>query len=130
VMTTSKSPDQDFPAVDRVAAELRGDLVRAARAHAAARPRLLSRRGIIGSIVAVGLVGAPAGLAASGVFSADPVPITFECADAKAELESLDTVAGAPTVGPGAPGAVVEEPSGTPANPCVEKVDLPPLPGD
>jgi hypothetical protein len=130
VTTTSESTHQEFPAVDRVAEELRVDLLRAARAHAAARPRLLSRRGIIGSIVAVALVGTPASLAGAGVFDPEPALISYECIDAKAELEPLNPVTGVPTEGPAAPVAVTMEPLVIPDNPCAgdSRAPLPPLP--
>jgi hypothetical protein len=132
VTTTSEHTHQDFPAVDRVAEELRDDLMRAARAHSDARPRLLRRRRILGGIVAVTLIGAPAGLAGAGVFDSESAVISYECNAARAELEPLEPMAGLPVDGPGAPEQVLEETWEIPGDVCApapERTRLPALPG-
>ena len=102
-----------FPAVDRLRAELRADLMRAARAHPHARsPR--RRRWLAVAVAAV--LATPASLAAAGVF--DSPEVAYECPEAQ-QLSGRDAVAGAPVEGPGRPERAAPEPERpAPENPC------------
>jgi hypothetical protein len=102
-----------FPAVDRLRAQLRSDLMRAARANPHARSRR-RRRLLVVAVAAV--VATPASLAAAGVF--DSPEVAYECPEAQ-QLNSRDTVTGAPAEGPGQPAQVAPEPERpAPENPC------------
>jgi len=102
-----------FPAVDRLQAELRADLMRAARANPHARPR---RRRRLVVVAVAALVATPASLAAAGVF--DSPEVAYECPEAQ-QLNVRDAVAGAPAEGPGQPQRVAPEPARpAPENPC------------
>jgi hypothetical protein len=101
-----------FPAVDRLRAQLRADLMRAARANPRARPR--RRRVLVVAVAA--LLAAPASLAAAGVF--DSPKVTYECRAAQQQV-GPDAVAGAPAEGPGQPERVTPEPvRPAPEKPC------------
>ena len=102
-----------FPAVDRLQAQLRADLMRAARANPHARSR--RRRRLLVVAVSV-LLATPASLAAAGVF--DSPDVAYECPEAQ-QLNARDAVAGAPAEGPGRPERVAPEPERpAPENPC------------
>jgi hypothetical protein len=102
-----------FPAVDRLRAQLRADLMRAARANPHARSRR-PRRLVVVAVAA--LLATPASLAAAGVF--DSPEVAYECPEAR-QLNARDAVAGAPAEGPGQPERVAPEPERpAPENPC------------
>jgi hypothetical protein len=102
-----------FPAVDRLRAQLRADLIRAAQANPRARSR--RRRRLLVAAVAA-LLATPASLAAAGVF--DSPEVAYECPEAQ-QLNARDAVAGAPAQGPGRPARVAPEPERpAPESPC------------
>jgi hypothetical protein len=102
-----------FPAVDRLRAQLRADLMRAAQANPHARSRR-RRRLLVVAVAAV--VATPASLAAAGVF--DSPEVAYECPEVQ-QLNARDAVAGAPAEGPGQPERVAPEPERpAPESPC------------
>jgi len=102
-----------FPAVDRLRAQLRADLMRAAQANPRARSR---RRRRLLAVAVAALLATPASLAVAGVF--DSPEVAYECPEAQ-QITGRDGVAGAPAEGPGQPARVAPEPA-RPArdNPC------------
>ena len=102
-----------FPAVDRLRAQLRADLMRAAQANPHARSR---RRRRLLVVAVAALLATPASLAAAGVF--DSHEVAYECPEAQQQV-GRDAVAGAPAEGPGQPERVAPEPERpAPENPC------------
>jgi len=102
-----------FPAIDRLRAQLRADLMRAAEANPHARPR---RRRRLLAVAVAAMLATPASLAAAGVF--DSPEVAYECPAAQ-QLNGRDGVAGAPVEGPGQPQRVAPEPERpAPENPC------------
>jgi hypothetical protein len=107
--------DERFSAMDRLGAELRAELLRAARAHSRARARRLRRLRL--AALAAALTAATAGLAVAGVGTGSDVD--YECPAAKKQHEGSGVEVGAPVVGPGAPESVAEEePAVNPGDPC------------
>jgi hypothetical protein len=116
---TEHPVDEQFPAVDRLRAELRADLVRAARANPGVRARF-SRRGRLAAVAVVAVIAAPAGLAGAGVFTPSATRIEYECPAAEKPHKG-GVELGLPVDGPGAPDSVVEEPANVlPENLCDE----------
>jgi hypothetical protein len=102
-----------FPAVDRLRAQLRADLMRAAQANPHARSR---RRRRLLVVAVAALLATPASLAAAGAFDSDGVD--YECPEAQ-QLNGRGAVVGAPAEGPGQPQQVAPEPARpAPDNPC------------
>jgi len=102
-----------FPAIDRLRAQLRADLMHAAQANPRARSR---RRRRLVAVAVAALLATPASLAVAGVF--DSPEVAYECPEAQ-QVNGPGAVAGAPVEGPGKPAQVAPEPTRpAPDDPC------------